>query len=384
VDIATAALDNRCREAYRNCARTAMHKNGNQKSFMARIHRDQGVPSTDITTLEDARAAVSGLTAWVLTDGKAGDLAQCLGVAERLGLAAEARVVRPRAPWLWLMPLSWRLPFLAIDPAEAPGRAGSPLQPPYPDLVIASGRRAAPYLPAIKRASGGKTFTVFLKDPRTGPEIADFIWVPAHDRLRGDSVMTTLTSPHRITPEALAALRENPPEAIAALKHPRVAVLIGGDSKHFTFTDEDIRRFCDALGALVSGGASIMATPSRRTPPALLAAARTEIETAGGWFWDGAGENPYRALLASADALVVTAESVNMVGEALATGRPVHLFRPSGGSRKIDQFLAGLEEKNLTRPFSGALERDSYAPMDATPEIAITLARRLMMFRKRS
>ncbi|OYU49947.1 MAG: nucleoside-diphosphate sugar epimerase [Rhizobiales bacterium PAR1] len=334
-----------------------------------------------MTTLEEARTAITGCTCWVLTDGKAGDLAQCLGVAERLGLEAQERVVKPRAPWLWLMPLSWRMPFLAIDPAEAPGCAGSSLQPPYPDLVIASGRRAAPYLPAIKRASGGKTFTAFLKDPRTGPGIADFLWVPAHDRLRGENVLTTLTSPHRITPEALATLREAPPAPIAALKAPRVAVLIGGNSKDFTFTDGDVRRFWDALGALASSGASIMATASRRTPPELLEAARTRIESAGGWFWDGTGENPYRALLANAESLVVTAESVNMVGEALATGKPVHLFRPGGGSRKIDQFLRGLEEKGVLRPFSGALERYSYAPMDATPEIAITLARRLMTFR---
>lgn len=342
------------------------------------------MPASKITTLDEARAATSGLSCWVLTDGKAGDLAQCLGVAERLGLVAEERIVAPRAPWLWLMPLSWRLPFLAIDPAETPARKGSPLQPPYPDLVIASGRRAAPYLPAIKRASGRKTFTVFLKDPRTGPGIADFIWVPAHDRLRGENVLTTLTSPHRITPEALAALREAPPAPIAALRSPRVAVLIGGNSKDFAFTDGDIRRFWDALGTLASSGASIMATASRRTPPELLEAARTRIESAGGWFWDGSGENPYRALLANAGALVVTAESVNMVGEALATGKPVHLFRPSGGSRKIDQFLRRLEEKGVTRPFSGALERYSYAPIDATPEIAITLARRLRTFRNRS
>lgn len=339
------------------------------------------MPSTEITTLDQARATVTGLTCWVLTDGKAGDLAQCLGVAERLGLVARERVVKPRAPWHWLMPLSWRLPFLAIDPAETPGRAGSPLQPPYPDLVIASGRRAAPYLPAIKRASGRKTFTVFLKDPRTGPGIADFLWAPAHDRLRGENVLTTLTSPHRITPEALAALRERPPAPIAALTAPRVAVLIGGNSKDFTFTDGDIRRLWDALGTLASSGVSIMATASRRTPPELAEAARTRIESAGGWFWDGTGENPYRALLANADALVVTAESVNMVGEALATGKPVHIFRPSGGSRKIDQFLRGLEEKGVLRPFSGAPERYSYAPMDATPEIAMTLARRLMTFR---
>ncbi len=344
--------------------------------------REETTPPSKIALeLKEAARLLRGATVWVVTDGKAGDLAQCLGVAERLGLAPAEKVVKPRAPWLWWMPLSWRLPLLAIDPREAPGRAGSPLQPPFPDIVIASGRRAAPYLPAIKRASGGKSFTVFLKDPRTSANIADFLWVPEHDRLRAPNVMATQLSPHRILPESLAALRAHPPAAIAALPSPRVAVLIGGNSKDFTFSDSDIRRFWDALGALANSGAGIMATASRRTPPELAEAARTRIEAAGGWFWDGRGDNPYRALLANADALVVTAESVNMIGEALSTGKPVHLFRASGGSRKIDQFLRGLDEMRLTRPFSGAVETDSYEPMDATPEIAVELARRYRMFR---
>lgn len=343
--------------------------------------------ANNMSPLDEARVALRGATCWVLTDGKAGDLAQCLGIAERLGLAVQEKVIAPRAPWKWLMPLTWRVPGLAIDPAEAPGGAGSPLQPPWPDLVIASGRRAAPYLPAIKRAAGGRTFTVFLKDPRTGAEIADLIWVPAHDRLRGDNVLPTLLSPHRITPESLAALRSAPPASITALKTPRIAVLIGGNSKDFRFTDADIRRFWDALGALAESGAGIMATASRRTPPELAEAARTRIEASGGWFWDGTGDNPYRAMLANADGLVVTAESVNMVGEALSTGKPVAVFRPSGGSRKIDQFLHDLEKKiglddlGAIRPFSGALEHYTYEPMDATPEIAIALSRRYTTFR---
>ena len=44
------------------------------------------------------------VTAWVLTDGKAGDEAQCLGLTERLGFQAQRRHVRPRPHWSWAMP----------------------------------------------------------------------------------------------------------------------------------------------------------------------------------------------------------------------------------------------------------------------------------------
>ena len=72
----------------------------------------------------------SGLTTWVLTDGKAGDELQALSVAEALGLVPEIRRVRPRAPFTWAMP--WG----PVDPRERPAAPGSPLAPPYPDLLI--------------------------------------------------------------------------------------------------------------------------------------------------------------------------------------------------------------------------------------------------------
>ena len=143
---------------------------------------------------------LAGVTAWVLTDGKVGDEAQCLAVSEALGLQAEARHVDPRAPF------SWAMPFGPIDPREAPKQPLSPIRPPFPDLLIASGRRAIAYVRHVKRASGGRTFTVILKDPRAGGTAADFIWVPEHDRLRGPNVLVTLTAPHRLTQPKLPHL----------------------------------------------------------------------------------------------------------------------------------------------------------------------------------
>ena len=335
------------------------------------------------SAVADALAAARGLRGWILTDGKAGDRAHCLGVAERLGLVIEERQVNPRAPWSWLMPHGWRWPAVALDPQERPMRAGSPLAGPFPDLVIASGRRAAAYLPAIKQASGGQCFTAFLKDPRTSPAIADFLWVPEHDRLAGANVVRTLLSPHRFSPERLAAAAANPPKPLEAWPGYRVALLLGGNSKAFTFTEDDIRGFLRRLDRMIASGATIYATPSRRTPPALLAAVRARLQAAGGWMWDGTGENPYAALLACSEAVIVTADSVNMVGEALATGRPVHLVRPKGGSRKIDRFLTELEEIGAICPFFGRPVMYRYDPMDATPVIAAALARHLMTFRTR-
>ncbi len=141
------------------------------------------------------------------------------------------------------------MPLGPIDPQERPQAKDSPIAPPFPDILVASGRRAVAYLRHVRQASGGKTFTVFLKDPRTGAKTADLIWVPEHDQLRGSNVIVTLTPPHRISQARLAAAREAPDPRLAGLKHPRVAVLAGGDSRHHHFTPEDADRFVAALGA---------------------------------------------------------------------------------------------------------------------------------------
>lgn len=313
-----------------------------------------------------------GLSAWVLTDGKAGDEQQCLGVTDALGLSPEIRRVSPRAPFAWAMP--WG----PIDPREEPGRGSSPIAPPFPDLLVGSGRRAVPYLRAVKTASGGRTFTVFLKDPRVGTGAADLIWVPEHDSLRGRNVVVTLTPPHRVSAARLAAARQQPDPRLAALPSPRVAVLAGGASRHHRFSQADVARFGRDLARLAAGGASLMATASRRTPPALRDRLRRLIAEHGGFFWDGAaqssGGNPYVALLGLADAIVATADSFNMVGEAAATGRPVLVFEPSGGHPKLSAFIAGLRRYGAVNPFTGRLESYGYEPLDSTPVVAEAIA----------
>ena len=330
---------------------------------------------------EDARPE----SAWILTDGKAGDELQCLGVVEALGLAPEFRRVVPRAPFVWTMP------WFGIDPAEAPDRPDSPIRPPFPDLVIASGRRAVTYLKRVKKASGGRTFTVFLKDPRVGAGAADFIWVPAHDRLRGPNVFTTPTSPHRFSPAGLAAARAAPRPEIAALPRPRIAVMLGGDSRRVRYTDIDFDAFA-GMGSVPFGEdetASFMVTESRRTPPGFAAALRAALDGWPHFWWDGGGDNPYAEMLALADGLVVSGDSVNMVDEALATGAPVRVYLPDGADARVRRRLEGLADAGLIDLWwrggpTRHLENRVTETIDSTPTIAAAILERYAAFKKQS
>ncbi|KMO17048.1 mitochondrial fission ELM1 family protein [Methylobacterium platani] len=303
----------------------------------------------------------AGTTAWLITDGKAGDLAPCRGLAEALGIVAEERTIAPRPPFSWLAPRG---------PADPRERA---LAPPWPDLAVATGRRAVPALRAVKRRSGSRTFTVFLRDPRIGTRAADLIWVPAHDRLRGPNVIVTGTGPHPVSPARLEAARRAPDPRLSALPHPRAAVLVGGDSRHGRFPDEDGRRLLAGLERL-SGEACLMITASRRTPAALRTALADLARQSGGFFWDGSGENPYLALLALADTIVATADSANMVTEACAAGVPVLLFEPGNLYPRHRPLFEALKAHGTVHAFDGRVEALRPKPLDMTLAIAQAVA----------
>ena len=71
------------------------------------------------------------------------------------------------------------------------------------------------------------------------------------------------------------------------------------------------------------------------------------------FIWDGSGDNPYFGMLGLADAIIVTADSVTMVSEAAATGKPVHVVALEGGSAKFARFHRAMAEAGITRPFRG-------------------------------
>lgn len=91
----------------------------------------------------------------------AGTENQCLGVAEALGVSAEVKRITLHQPWKSFSP------WLGFEHA---GIFEPALSPPWPDLVIASGRKSIATSRYIRKASNGKTFTVQgLRTPPVSP-----------------------------------------------------------------------------------------------------------------------------------------------------------------------------------------------------------------------
>lgn len=318
--------------------------------------------------------ALAGRRVWIMSDGVRGHLTITGGVAETLGLAIEVKDVMPR--WLWRN--------LAPNGPADPQVMARLLNSPLPDLVFGAGRQTVPFVRALKRAGQERVFTMLFQSPKTMKASAHLIWAPAHDLLRGDNVITTLTPPHRFTPARLADMRRNMPPNIAALAFPRIALFLGGPGGSYDYTPGTIEDFGEAMAAIAPAAGSFLITPSRRTPPALLAAADQATASRPRILWEGTGENPYPQFLAHADIFVVTADSVNMAGEACATGRPVYVFTPPGGRTKFRRFHAALAGHGATRPLPGSpaeFETWNYEPLHAALTVAAEVERRYQSFR---
>ncbi len=300
----------------------------------------------------------------VLSEPYAGLQAQALGLAEAAGLAPKLLSLQPRAPWSWVSARMWPSPLRAIrlpDPGDA--------------IVIGAGGTAAVIGAALRRPARP---AVQVQHPRIDPARFDLIVVNRHDRLAGPNVVVTRTALHRATPARLAEASAIWVPRLAHLPRPLVAVLVGGSNGRFRLDAPVATALGASLAAMMQADrVGLALTPSRRTSEDARAALHRAITPLGGWVWNMEGENPYFGLLALADAIVVTEDSVSMVSEAVATRAPVLLATLPGRSRRIRQFNRYLQEDGRVRPFAGRLDLWPVAPLDDTQAAADEMRRRL-------
>ncbi|BBP04834.1 hypothetical protein TPL01_12450 [Sulfuriferula plumbiphila] len=304
-------------------------------------------------------------TCWVLSNGIIGMDNQSFGLAHALGLEVIKKTVVPTTPWKYLPPQLW------IKPLQALGAGSDSLAPPWPSVVVGTGRLTVALSIAIKRASGGRTFNVRIQNPQVA--LRDFDWViaPLHDRCNGKNVIETLGAVNSVTAERLRQAAEQFAVRLAHLPRPLLGVLVGGTNRSVRVDTGLAHTLADKLiHAAATRGAGIVVTPSRRTAPEVVAVLQQRLSDVASVIWDGTGDNPYLGYLALADYLVVTADSVNMASEACFTGKPVFIEGLTGANNKFEQFHRELQARGYTRPFAGELADWHYPPLDETSRVA--------------
>ncbi len=306
-------------------------------------------------------------TCWVITEGIAGTENQCIGVAENLEIDTKIKRISLRQPWKLLSPYIGMEQEWSFDQC---------IEPPYPDLLITSGRKSIAASRFIKKQSGGKTITVHIQDPRIPSQHFNMVAVPEHDPMRGSNVFVTKASPNKITMDKINAAMQEFPE-LGKLPSPRVAVLIGGSSKAYNMTRAITEKLAHDLCALNETlNASLMITCSRRTGTENQQILDMRLNNDKNYFWDGSGSNPYMAMLGWADYILVTADSTSMISESCTTGKPVYMIDLEGGTQRISKFHNNLMRHGALKKFEGVLNHFTYEPLNDAKKVADEIKKR--------
>ncbi len=306
------------------------------------------------------------LPAWVLAEDKAGMLSQAIGLAEAASLIPEIRLLRARGPQGWLTPALWWSPLAAVDAAA--------LKPPATEAIIGCGGMAGAVLTALR----GRARTIMVQNPRRDLRNFDLVLAGTHDEISGPNVLVTRTALHRVTPERLEVAAIEWESRLAHLPRPLVAVLVGGSNGRLMLDRAVAEGLAGQLAEMLRRDrVGMIVTPSRRTDAAARATLERTLRPLGAMVWDGAGDNPYFGMLALADAIVVTSDSVSMVSEAVATRAPVLLAPLPGQSRRNALFLRPLVDAGRLRAFRGRLDLWPVEPIDDTQAAAAEVRRRL-------
>lgn len=300
----------------------------------------------------------------ILAEPYAGLQAQALGLAEAAGLTATTVDLVPRSIYSWLAARLWPEPLAAVDLRDLPE-----------GLCFTAGGTGGAVGAALRRRGNQ---VVQIQNPRMPARLFDVIVANAHDNISGPNVIITRTALNRVTPERLDAARAVWSERFAHLPRPLIAVLVGGSNGRFKLGQaEGVALARQLTGFVQRQQVGLMVTPSRRTPEVVRDTLRRAVEPLGGYVWDMQGENPYFGMLACADIIVPTIDSISMISEAAATSAPVLVAPLPGRSRRISAFVELLMKEGRVRQFLGALEFWPVRPLNDTQEAADATRRML-------
>ena len=303
-------------------------------------------------------------TIWGLVDDRTGHTGQILGVITKLGVPYALK----RLEYNSFAKLPTAL--LGATTVHVMKSQSASLNPPYPSLVIAAGRRTLPVLRAIKHLSP-TTRTIYLMWPETTRDV-DLIVVPEHDGAPdGERIIKTLAPLHAVTANTLAAARKEWAPQLAHLPRPYIGLCLGGATKQGGYSPAEWRDVITRAQILARDG-SLLVTTSRRTPPEALAMGELILKPPYLLHhWDTAKDNPYLGILGLADALVVTGDSLSMCAEACVSQKPVFIYASDAVAPPKHQALhQALYARGLARPLDNRATLNWAPPADGVDDIS--------------
>lgn len=319
----------------------------------------------------------------ILSDGKSGHLRQAQAVLKAVHSAAggcaygasqqltvHSKIVEIRFKNKFLKILAQACNSFGLDISEfcLTKESYTALKEAHPDLVISCGSSLSNINLALARENLAKSVCI-MNPGRAKRKRFGLVIIPKHDRPpRGKNIVITLGALNLIDEDYLKEQAEILKSRIGGIGgRPSIGLLIGGDTKKYRLTKSIMNRVIQEIKkASLDLDADILITTSRRTPEAIEKLLRKEFsgfkncpllvianeknipEAVGG-------------ILGVADFILVSAESISMVSEAVSSGKYVGVFRlkPKGLNFRTrhELFLKNLE----ARGYIYSMKKDAIA-----------------------
>lgn len=257
---------------------------------------------------------------FVLSTAKNGHVNLCIAVAELIGVDVAQVIQVPGSnkalpPWRKkLGQMRWFIPAVQMVWRCRRGEI----------LVLASGRSILFACRLLKILRRDKVFIIYIGSPRTWTANATDVMLRAdHERELGrDEGNRYHWKPKQVWVDAPICR----PLPVSGGHETEVVVLVGGVNATYGDEAADYGDFLDKLETLVENHPVRIAF-SRRTKPSVKAAFKHRFEQTAAKLVEAADRQGFLAACEAAGAFVVTPDSITMVAEACATGKPVYTAR---------------------------------------------------------
>ena len=284
------------------------------------------------------------ITSWIISDGTKGMENQSLAVAKLLGSNFELINYKPHF-LLRKIPLIGRF-MLASKIIKKLKKK------PLPLFVITTGRRMTGISIAIKSYFKNQIKTIHIQNPKISSKYFDLLLIPEHDKITGKNIIQTKGALSFVLQHEIKNNKKMNP------KKPIIFLMVGGNNKRYNPQNYDYYDLSmKVVHATKSLNAKLIISTSRRTGRKAEKVLKSIFTKQLNDFqlYTFNDENPYPDILKTANYIIVTSDSVNMVSETATISTPLFVSHFPKEKGKVLNFLENLEDLRIIKKFEGIL-----------------------------
>jgi mitochondrial fission protein ELM1 len=304
----------------------------------------------------------------LLTQGMHGMISQVEGLAKALDLDFTHHTVETNRFWELfppkLTPISQSV-FKKINAEDF-------------DVIISCGRKSV--IPSIylKKNSSKKVTNIHIQNPKVNLNNFSYVIAPEHDELDGGNVFSTKGAMHYLSRKEIDDNSDYLKNRLDINKE-YFSLILGGPTKHYDYSDENILNILDLFENLVSkNNLQGIVIPSMRTPKNIIELCKNKLRT-NSLIIDNVDKKAYLSALSLAKYVAVTCDSTSMISEAALTGKPIYVadIPAKKNDHRIKKFKELFIKLNIIKKLENKLETWDYEILDETNRIAKEIKKQL-------